>query len=166
MTTALQALWVLPFIIPICLYVAFSDIRTMKIPNKAVYAMVAVFAVVGYIVFPFDVYLWRWAHLATVLIIGMVLNAARLMGAGDAKFVTAAAPLIAVSDTMFVMTLLLGCVIVGWTLHRLAKKSPLRAKFPDWKSWESGNRFPMGFPLAMTLVAYLTIQAMQTPGVA
>ncbi len=41
------ALWFLPFVLPIALWVAWSDMKFMKIPNKAVLALVAVFAVVG-----------------------------------------------------------------------------------------------------------------------
>ena len=46
------ALWFLPFVLPICLYVAFTDMREMRIKNHAVVALAAVFAVVGLIAVP------------------------------------------------------------------------------------------------------------------
>ncbi len=50
-----------------------SDMKFMKIPNKAVLALMAVFAVVGLIALPLDVWAWRWAHfLVIVLVIGFV----------------------------------------------------------------------------------------------
>ena len=32
--TASSALWFLPFVLPICFYVAWSDMRAMRIPNR------------------------------------------------------------------------------------------------------------------------------------
>jgi len=36
--TVSQALWFLPFILPICLFVAWSDMKFMRIPNRSVEA--------------------------------------------------------------------------------------------------------------------------------
>ena len=127
----------------------------MIIPNKAVMALVIAFAVLGLIALPLTDYLWRWSHLVVMLVIGMLLNAGRVMGAGDAKFIAAAAPFVALGDLTTVALLLAICLVVGLALHRLAKNSPIRRLVPDWKSWTSGRRFPMGFPLAATLTLYL-----------
>jgi Flp pilus assembly protein protease CpaA len=59
--------------------------REMRITNQAVLALGAIFLVIGLIALPFDVYLWRLAQLAIVLVVGIVLNAAGAMGAGDSK---------------------------------------------------------------------------------
>ncbi|MDW3118675.1 MAG: hypothetical protein R8G60_13530 [Roseovarius pacificus] len=50
--TSAQALWFLPFVLPICLWVVWSDLSTMRIPNKAVLALTAVFLVIGLIALP------------------------------------------------------------------------------------------------------------------
>ena len=47
--TASSALWFLPFAIPIAIWVAWSDMKFMKIPNMAVLALLAVFLGVGQI---------------------------------------------------------------------------------------------------------------------
>ena len=47
------ALWFLPFALPICLWVMWSDLKAMKIPNMAVMALVAVFVIVGFFVHSF-----------------------------------------------------------------------------------------------------------------
>jgi prepilin peptidase CpaA len=39
--------------------------------------------------------------------------------------------------------------------HRLAKNSPLREMAPEWESWHREGKFPMGFALGGTLIAYL-----------
>ena len=90
--TPWAASWFLPFVTPICIYVAYMDMKSMRIPNPSVVALFAVFAIVGLVALPFDVYLWRYVHLVVALLIGMGLNAGGLVGAGDAKFVAAAAP--------------------------------------------------------------------------
>ncbi|SMY06597.1 prepilin peptidase [Flavimaricola marinus] len=156
-TTATTALWFLPAVIPISLYVAYSDLSKMIIPNKAVYALVAAFAVLGLLALPFPDYLWRWSHLVVVLVIGIAMNAARLLGAGDAKFSAAAAPFIALGDWTIVLSLFTVFVLVSVIGHRIAKATPLRNLAPDWKSWSQGKRFPMGLPLAATLTGYLVL---------
>jgi len=153
--TATAALWFLPAVIPIAIYVAWSDLQRMKIPNIAVYALVICFAVIGLIALPLPQYLWHWSHLVIVLLVGIILNAAGVMGAGDAKFMAAAAPFVAVADLQLVMALFAACLLAGFVTHRIVKFSPLRQLVPHWESWTSGKRFPMGFPLAMTLVFYL-----------
>ena len=153
--TAVAAAWFLIAAAPIGFFVAFSDLARMKIPNFAVYALVLSYAVLGLIALPFEVYLLNWLHLVVVLIAGFLLNMAGAMGAGDAKFMAAAAPMIAFSDLRLVMLIFVAALFAGYTTHRIAKHSPLRRAVPNWESWMSGKRFPMGFPLAMTLVGYL-----------
>lgn len=154
---AAAAMWLMIAALPISIYVAFSDMRTMKIPNVAVGALAAGFAVLGLFAFDFTTYLWQWLHLVVVLVIGIILNAARVLGAGDAKFAAAAAPYVLVSDLTELTWIFAGCVLAGFVTHRIVKHTPLRKLVPDWKSWHTGNRFPMGFPLGMTLVAYLAL---------
>jgi prepilin peptidase CpaA len=62
--TTFSAWWFLPFVLPICFYVAFTDIREMRITNQAVLALGIVFLVIGLIALPFDLYLWRLVPLA------------------------------------------------------------------------------------------------------
>ena len=152
-----SALWLLIAALPISVFVAFSDMRTMKIPNVANAALVIGFAVLGLFAFSFDQYLWQWTHLIVVLLVGILLNAVGLVGAGDAKFAAAAAPYVLLTDFGVLIWIMLACVIAGFLMHRLVKHTSLRRAVPNWESWHTGNRFPMGFPLAMTLVAYLVL---------
>ena len=104
--TTYAALWFLPFVLPICVWIAWSDLRIMKIPNLAVMALVAVFLVVGLVALPLADYPWRLLHLAIVLVIGIVMNAAGMIGAGDAKFTAAAAPFVAIGDLQLLLVIL------------------------------------------------------------
>lgn len=158
--SATAALWFLPFIVPLCLYAVYTDLSRMKITNRTVLAMVAVFVVVGAFVLPLDLYLWRYLHLLVALIIGMALNAAAIMGAGDSKFIAAAAPFIAIGDLQMVLALLTVCVFLALIVHRLIKRTALRRLAPGWTSWDAGKKFPLGFALGPTLSLYLIFGAL------
>ncbi|MDT8328407.1 MAG: prepilin peptidase [Roseovarius sp.] len=158
--TAHLALWALPFVLPICVWVAWSDLRTMKIPNMAVLSLVAIFVVIGFVALPLSDYAWRFAHLAVMLGVGIAANAIGAMGAGDAKFIAAAAPFVALGDISTMAIVFLITFAGAYFTHRLAKNSPLRQLAPDWKSWSAGNKFPMGFALGATLAVYLGLGAL------
>jgi prepilin peptidase CpaA len=51
-TTAATALWFLPFVLPIAIWVSWSDMKFMKIPNRSVVSLVAVFFAVGLVALP------------------------------------------------------------------------------------------------------------------
>lgn len=162
---AAAAGWFLPFVIPISIWVAWSDMARMKIPNVAVLALVGVFAAVGLAIvatglWSFDAWAWRWAHLVAVLLIGFLANMAGAMGAGDAKFAAAMAPFVARPDTLTFVYLLAAVILVGFTLHRIARASSwVRARTPGWESWTRKD-FPMGLCLASALVIYLLAGAL------
>ena len=143
--------------VPISGFVIFSDLARMKIPNLAVGALVLAYAVLGLLVLPFDQYLWHWTHLVILLLVGIILNAAGAMGAGDAKFIAGAGPYLATNDIRLLIVLFSACLLAGYVAHRVARASPIRKAVPHWESWDAGRRFPMGFPLGMTLVLYLGI---------
>jgi prepilin peptidase CpaA len=152
------ALWLLIPAVPVGLYIAFTDMKSMRIPNHAVVALVVGFALFGLIGLPFSDWAWRWTHLAVILVAGMVLNALGALGAGDAKFAAAAAPFIARSDWQETAFIFAGFLLAAWAAHRLARAT-LAGLAPDWQSWTTGKRFPMGLALGPTLIAYLALCA-------
>ena len=157
--TVSSALWFLPFVIPIAIWAALSDMKTMKIPNVAVLALFGVFVVVGLIALPFDQYLWRFAHLAVILVVGFILSTLGLIGAGDAKFAAAMAPFVALGDGIMMGYLFSASVVVAFITHRLFQRSKAFRKLtPDWKSWDNKD-FPMGFALGGMLILYLVLGA-------
>lgn len=156
---AFAALCFLPFVLPLCLYTVFTDMRDMRIKNHAVVALFAVYAVIGLFVLPLDIYLWRYVALIVVLVLGIVFNMAGVLGAGDAKFAAAAAPLIWPGDAALVMLLFAANLLAAFCAHRLAKHTRLRDIAPHWKSWVTGSKFPMGMALGGTLAIYLTLGA-------
>jgi prepilin peptidase CpaA len=81
------------------------------------------------------------------------------MGAGDAKFIAAAAPFVHPGDIRLVIAVFAAALLAAFATHRLIRHSPLRRLAPDWQSWQSGARFPLGFALGGTLAAYLLLGA-------
>lgn len=158
--TAGAAIAFLPFAIGIGGWVAYSDIKLMKIPNKAMIALLAVWLVIGLGAvwltgLPFMSWLWGWAFAAVTLVIGFVANALRLIGGGDAKFATAMAPFFVGADWRTAFIIAASCLIGAFIAHRIARKiGPIRRATPDWVSWTS-NDFPMGLALAGTLILHL-----------
>ena len=157
--TPAEALWFLPFVLPLCLWVMWSDLKAMRIPNLAVLALAAVFLVVGLAALPLSEYPWRLATMAVVLLAMFVANVAGVMGAGDSKFIAAAAPFLDPADVGPLCFIFPANLLACFTTHRIAKCSGLRRLAPDWTSWDRGRKFPMGFALGGTLVIYLGLGA-------
>lgn len=155
--TSSSALWFLPFATVISIWVAWSDMKFMKIPNKAVLALFAVFVIIGFFTLPLEEYLWRFAHLGVILAIGFTLSTMGFMGAGDAKFAAVMAPFVALGDATTMLYLMSGVVVVALIMHRIFQRSSaIRKMTVDWKSWDNKD-FPMGLALGGALVAYLVM---------
>lgn len=150
-----QALVLLPLLLPICLWVAWSDLKFMKIPNKAVLSTLALWLLLGWVATG-NLSDWAWgaALFAVVLALGFIGNLAGLFGAGDAKFAAAMAPFFVGGAPQFLLYLYIGCSLTALLLHRVMRNIPaITALAPDWKSWTS-KKFPMGLALASMLLFY------------
>lgn len=160
-TPPLAAVLFLVPALPISIWVAWNDMARMKIPNIAVMALFAAFVVLGPLVLPLPEYGMRLLQAAIMLVAGFVMNMARLMGAGDAKFIAAMAPYVALPDITFVVRLFAAVLLGAFVVHRLARAWPaFRAAVPDWESITRED-FPMGFALGGFLILYLGLSAAQ-----
>ncbi len=147
----------LPLVLPIALWVAWSDMRFMRIPNQAVLALAVVWLVAGPLVLSLADWGRGWVGLGVVLGAGFVLNLAGVVGAGDAKFAAAAAPFVAPADLRLVLPLLAAVLLGAFAAHRgLGLVAAFRSATADWESWRRRD-FPMGLALAGTLLFYLAI---------
>jgi len=154
----MNLLWLFLPSLPVALWVAYSDLSTMKITNRAVLVMTAVFLVFGLIALPFDTYLWRLLQAVVILVVGFVINALRLVGGGDAKYAAAIAPFFAAADWRQVLLIFAVMLVAGYVTHRIAGKIPaITRATANWASWEAGKHYPMGLSLSGTLIAYLLI---------
>lgn len=154
--TPIAALILLPFAAAIGVWVAWSDMKFMKIPNPAVLALLAVWLVVGIFVMPLQSWAWGWALATVALVVGFVASSAGLVGAGDAKFASAMAPFFVHADYRAILGLYAACLLGAFAAHRLARLiPPLRRATTEWASWTHKD-FPMGLALAGTLIFYLS----------
>lgn len=156
------SLWFAPFIIPISIWVAFSDLSTMKIPNKAVLATMLLFGVFGVALYPLEAYLIRWIGFSAVIVSGFLLSYLGLVGAGDAKFAAAMCLYFDLQHIETALFLLAGCTVFCIVAHRALSNTWFRMRTMNWESWERRKDFPMGFPMAMTLTIYVIWDACLT----
>lgn len=157
MLPLLATLVFLPFTLAIGIWVAWSDMKSMKIPNKAVLSLVAVYVVLGILVLPFKIWALGLGVGVAALVVLFIANAAGLMGAGDSKFGAAMAPFFVLADYRLVMGLLAGCLLGAFATHRVMRMLPaMRRATPDWQSW-THQKFPMGLALAGMLNFYLIL---------
>lgn len=160
--TLTQALSFLPFALPIAIWVSWSDMKFMKIPNNAVLALAAVWLIVGLLLvlfkaMPFQTWAWGWALLAIVMVVGFVANMVSLLGAGDAKFAAAMAPFFVVGDIRTTLGLFAACLLAAFVSHRVARRIPaLKPLTTEWVSWTNKD-FPMGLALSATLLFHLAL---------
>lgn len=154
-------LWVLlPIAVPICFWVAWNDMAHMKIPNLAVTALAVGFVLVGPFVFAPIEYGIRLAQGLVMLGLGFLFFLARLMGAGDCKFLAAMAPYIAIYDMPVAIRLFAAVLLAAFVTHRLARRVPaIRRAVPQWESFDRAD-FPMGLALGGFLVLYLSLASL------
>ncbi|MGY6696935.1 MAG: prepilin peptidase [Roseinatronobacter sp.] len=159
MLSASAAIWLLAFVTPIALWVAWSDMKWMKIQNAAVLALLAVYILAGLLTLPWQSWAWGWVSFFVVLVVGFALSMGGLVGAGDAKFAAAMAPFIAMGDLSLFLLLLVCVTTVSVISHRIARRiTMIRQLTPDWESWHRRD-FPMGLALGPTLLFYLGLAA-------
>ena len=156
---ATAALIFLPAALPVALWVAWSDMRAMRIPNAAVLVLAGIYAVLGLVALPFTDWAWGWVHLGVVLVAGFFLNMVGALGAGDAKFAAAMAPFVALGDVALFLVLFAGVLLAAFATHRGVRAVPaLRGLTPEWESWRRKD-FPMGLALGGVLLLYLGLAA-------
>lgn len=151
----IAATWYLVPATAIGLWVAWTDMKYMKIPNRAVMALLAVFLGLAPFVLPWEMVGWGLVLGAIILVIGFLTNMVGLVGAGDAKFAAAMAPFFVGGDLRVILALFAACLLAAFVAHRGARAIPaVRRLAPTWESWTRRD-FPMGLALSGTLIFYL-----------
>jgi prepilin peptidase CpaA len=159
MLSSTSALILLVITLPIAVWASLSDLKRMKIPNKAVLTMAAVWPLIGWYLVPFDAWLWGFALMGIVLVVGYLAYVTGTFGAGDAKYSAAMAGIFVGADYGLVMLLVAACLIGALITHRIMRSIPaIRRLTPDWESWTQKRYFPLGFALSGILVFYLIAQ--------
>ncbi len=156
----LDAALLLPATLAIGIWVAWSDMKFMKIPNSAVLALAGIWLIFGLLLMPLSIWAAGIGLGAAMLVMGFFAALIRFFGAGDAKFIAAMAPFFVQSNPRFVLVLAAAVFLAAFAAHRLAKRvSVIRRHSQDWQSWHDAD-FPMGFALAGILNIYIIMRAL------
>jgi prepilin peptidase CpaA len=156
MVTPLGALILLVPVLPIAVWAAATDMRTFKIPNRAVIAMLAVWPVLGWLAVPtWTAWFWGFAILAVAFLIAYLAFAVAGFPGGDAKYAAAMSPIFVGADIVWLLSLIASSMVGALALHQIMGRIPaIRSRTADWQSW--GKRiFPFGLALSMIVVFYL-----------
>jgi prepilin peptidase CpaA len=141
-----------------CLYAAWTDLTRMTIPNWLVLVIAALYVVLGPVVLDFDRYLWGFANGGVVLAAGFLLFLTGQFGAGDAKFAASVALFVDYGDipTMLWLYAIIALLSVG-ALALVKWRMPEFAALSAFKSLQDRRRFPLGLPLALSILVYLAL---------
>lgn len=147
------------------LYAAWSDLRFMSIPNEVSLLLLGLFVVSA----PFLVGLpdmgGRMIIAVVLLVIGIMLNALRLIGGGDVKLLSAGILFVDPSiDHVSLFFQVLGMMsLSGVIVHRgLAYLPPVSKAVPEWSSWGERGKFPFGLSIAASVIFYLGLVVLLT----
>jgi len=141
---------------PLLFWCAWTDLKSMRIPNNTNIMIFGVFLVLGAFFMPLPEFGLRLVQAFVVLTIFFFLNSAGLIGGGDAKLFAAIAPYVALPDLTGYLVLLSLLTLAAVAGHRVAPLIPvLKDNIAGWESWNGRKKFPFGLPLAMSLSAYL-----------
>lgn len=167
---AFQAALFALFVIPICLYTFYIDMKLKKISNLTVWALFATFVLIGVFTMPFSDFLWRFAQYGVVFAIGLGMWMLRQVGAGDVKFAAVMALFIHSGDTRLMIFIAIASILAATLTTLLTAFSPLRKMAPNWATWKMrdpdnpdsvgrGKQFtlPMGTGLGLMLCTYLVM---------
>ena len=166
------ALWSLILALPICLYAFYIDMKFKRISNMTVWALFAVFVVVGLASLPLMDFVWRFANYAVVFAILLLMWMLRQMGAGDVKMAAVGALFVDRADAGDMMWIAFASLIAATVATLIVRFTPLRKLAPDWAAWRlkpsadgvavgKGDQMtlPMGTGIGLMLCTYLLLGA-------
>lgn len=141
---------VLVCLTPLAAYVAYSDFRWMRISNRVVILTLCVVVGAMLVFVPED----GWARVGagtSVLAVGLLAFAGRLLGGGDVKFLAAVAPLVAPELWLLSANILAASLLISaGTILMLRRVTTGWAS--DWKGLDPRSGFPMGVAIGLAMI--------------
>lgn len=167
------ALWSLIPALPLCVYIFWVDMKYKKISNLSVWALFAIFVLVGLATLPVVEFAWRFANYVVVFAVLLLMWMLRQVGAGDVKMAAVAALFVDVGDAAMMLWITFGAIIAATLATLIVRFTPLRALAPDWAAWRlkasennvnvgKGDQMtlPMGTGIGLALCTYLLLGAL------
>ena len=168
--SSIFALWALIPVIPLCVYIFWVDMKHKKISNLSVWALFAIFVVVGLASLPILEFAWRFANYAVVFAVLLLMWMARQVGAGDVKMAAVAALFVNKGDASHMLIITFASIAVAIVATLIVRATPLRKLAPDWAAWKlkasqnninvgKGDQMtiPMGTGIGLALCTYLLL---------
>jgi prepilin peptidase CpaA len=157
MITSIGALILLIPTLPIAIWAALNDLKTLKIPNKASLALAAVWLAVGWLAVPtWTAWFWGFALLAIGFLLAYLAFVLFKFPGGDSKYAAAMAPMFVGADIGYVLLIFLVGMLAATIVHQIIRKLPfVRRMTPDWKGFEHWRFIPFGLALSGILIFYL-----------
>ena len=134
-------------IAPLLVLAAYCDVRHLRIPDVISVAMVGIFAVSAFVSMPDDLGA-RLAAAGGVFAVGFVAFAARLVGGGDVKLLSALMLFVASDHWLLFANILSVALLVG-VAGIVAARSARFSGAERWKSLVVPRAFPMAVSIAM-----------------
>ncbi|MEM9428212.1 MAG: prepilin peptidase [Pseudomonadota bacterium] len=155
---------------PFLIFSAWTDLRFLRLWNRANLAFALAFLVVAPFLMPFGDIAARVAAALCVGAVLIVLSIFGQFGGGDAKFFGALMLWIAPQDYAPFCVIVAACGLMMPPFFAAAKASPwLRAQTPTWRCWKTRRttwrkkKLPMGVSFASAGVLYLILRAVNAP---
>ena len=144
---------------PLMIYVMWSDLKSLRIPNWAVLAVLGVYVVTGLWGLPLETFLWRLGYAAAFLVVGFTIFALAggKVGAGDMKLIAVLIPFVSASDVLFVLFVYTVVTLVGLAIHRFVRVR-LRGRKTGWLAIDQAIYYPVGLVLGLTTLIYLGLE--------
>ncbi len=164
------ALWVaFAAMVPLMIWASWTDLKSLKIRNTAVLAVLGVFIVTGLWGLPTDIFFWRLLHGVIVMFAGFAMFSFGLIGGGDAKMAAALTPFILPTDLpdFFVIYGIITLLLL-MLLRMLMQMN--RHRETGWLSIDQLKKparervFPMGLIFGVTIVIYLGLHTLRSAG--
>ncbi|MEM6489272.1 MAG: A24 family peptidase [Pseudomonadota bacterium] len=151
---------------PLCLYIIYSDVMTMRIPNTALLLMVAIFLPTGYLGLPTEIFLYRLLYTVIAFFVGygiyeIVTRVGIPIGSGDLKMIIASVPWLPIEYFPLYAYLMIPSVIVSISAIMLVRWA-LRGKteiewIEDPEVRTRKLRVPAGTVLGLNMILFLGI---------
>ena len=128
--------------------VILFDLRYMRLPNTLAMLFVVVFVLTVSWSLPIAELATRVGIAVIVLVIGIAANAAKLLGGGDVKILSALMLFVPRGELLAFAFILCISMIIG-IAALLALRRAMRAHSTVWRGLQTSGRYPMGISIGV-----------------
>lgn len=157
MITTTGALILLVPVLPIAVWAALTDLKSLKIRNNTVLAMAGTWLALGWLAVPtWSLYAWGIGLLVIGVLLAFLANAFLNFPGGDGKYAAAIAPFFVGADLIRVGTIIIACMIGATLLLQVVRAFPfVKRATVGWEGLRHWRVVPFGLALSTMVVYYL-----------